>query len=82
MVGLEKTKAKNGELSQSARALTSDDMRRLHDHCLAPGSGDPREITWGAMRYVSPQVLLYVVYLLTGLIQGSLSHRMASCFTN
>ncbi|KAJ7804170.1 hypothetical protein B0H14DRAFT_3486571 [Mycena olivaceomarginata] len=32
MVGLEKTKAKSGEVSSSARALSLDDMHRLYDH--------------------------------------------------
>lgn len=34
MVGLEKTKAAAGEVSQSARALTLDDMHRLFDLCI------------------------------------------------
>ncbi|KAJ7731567.1 hypothetical protein DFH07DRAFT_717766, partial [Mycena maculata] len=33
MVGLEKTKAKAGEVSSSARALALEDIHRLHDHC-------------------------------------------------
>ncbi|KAJ7123824.1 hypothetical protein C8R43DRAFT_899359 [Mycena crocata] len=36
MIGLEKTKAKAGEVSQSARALSLEDMHRLHDLCLDP----------------------------------------------
>ncbi|KAK6983889.1 hypothetical protein R3P38DRAFT_3457862 [Favolaschia claudopus] len=36
MVGLEKTKAKSGEVSSSARALALEDIHRLHNHCLDP----------------------------------------------
>ncbi|KAJ7583766.1 hypothetical protein C8J56DRAFT_711770, partial [Mycena floridula] len=35
MVGLEKTKAKAGEVSQSARALTLENMHQLYDTCIA-----------------------------------------------
>ncbi|KAK6980501.1 hypothetical protein R3P38DRAFT_3466418 [Favolaschia claudopus] len=34
MVGLEKTKAKSGEVSSSARALALEDIHRLHNYCL------------------------------------------------
>ncbi|KAJ7450707.1 hypothetical protein B0H11DRAFT_1612766, partial [Mycena galericulata] len=34
MVGLEKTKAKSGEVSSSARALALDDIHRLYAHCM------------------------------------------------
>ncbi|KAJ7240214.1 hypothetical protein C8J57DRAFT_1245432 [Mycena rebaudengoi] len=37
MLGLEKTKAKSGEVSSSARALSLDDIHRLHDWCMKPG---------------------------------------------
>ncbi|KAJ7210308.1 hypothetical protein C8J57DRAFT_1257224 [Mycena rebaudengoi] len=37
MVGLEKTKAKSGEVSSSARALSLDDIHSLHDWCMKPG---------------------------------------------
>jgi hypothetical protein len=51
MVGLEKTKAKSGEISQSARALSLDDMHHLFDLCISsPASvADKR---WGIVRYV------------------------------
>jgi hypothetical protein len=54
MVGLEKTKARSGEISQSARALMCEDMCRLHSCCTemvkTQGSGEQR---WGAIRYAS-----------------------------
>ncbi|KAK7016607.1 hypothetical protein R3P38DRAFT_3321045 [Favolaschia claudopus] len=34
MVGLEKTKAKSGEVYSSARALALDDIHRLYKHCM------------------------------------------------
>ncbi|KAJ7723578.1 hypothetical protein B0H16DRAFT_1787671 [Mycena metata] len=34
MVGLEKTKAKSGEVSSSVRALALEDIHRLYDHCI------------------------------------------------
>ena len=34
MIGLEKTKAKAGEISQSACALSLEDMHRLYDHLV------------------------------------------------
>ncbi|KIJ23909.1 hypothetical protein M422DRAFT_104239, partial [Sphaerobolus stellatus SS14] len=34
MLDLEKTKAAAGEISQSAHALTLEDMQNLHKHCL------------------------------------------------
>ncbi|KAJ7758785.1 hypothetical protein B0H14DRAFT_3598036, partial [Mycena olivaceomarginata] len=52
MVGLEKTKAKSGEVSSSARALSLDDMHRLYDHCLNP-SISLAEKRAGIVRYVA-----------------------------
>jgi hypothetical protein len=51
MIGLEKTKAQAGEVSQSARALTLDDMHRLHGVCTNPDKSvvDQR---WGIIRFV------------------------------
>ncbi|KAG6905051.1 hypothetical protein DXG01_005380 [Tephrocybe rancida] len=57
MVGLKKTKAKMGEVSQSARALTLEDMYCLHDECLSNSVADQR---WGVVRYTA--------YLLTWLM--------------
>jgi hypothetical protein len=51
MIGLEKTKAKAGEVSQSARALSLDDMHRLYDHCMDPNQSDA-EKRHGLIRYV------------------------------
>jgi hypothetical protein len=53
MIGLEKTKAKAGEVSQSARALSLEDMHRLYDACFDPKLTDAQK-RWGAIRYVSP----------------------------
>lgn len=52
MIGLEKTKAKAGELSSSARAITLQDMHRLYDHCLRSDQSD-LERRSGIVRYVS-----------------------------
>jgi len=54
MIGLEKQKARSGEVSQSARALLREDMHRLHHHCLHDPSttGMPEEKRWGVVRYV------------------------------
>ncbi|KAJ7453221.1 hypothetical protein FB451DRAFT_1050494, partial [Mycena latifolia] len=46
MTGLEKTKAKAGEVSTSARALSLLDMHNLYDHCFRP-EATPAEIRWG-----------------------------------
>ncbi|KIM71546.1 hypothetical protein PILCRDRAFT_16976 [Piloderma croceum F 1598] len=43
MIGLKKTKAKAGEVSQSARALSLEDMHRLYDHCMDPSQSDARD---------------------------------------
>ncbi|KAJ7199400.1 hypothetical protein GGX14DRAFT_373104, partial [Mycena pura] len=52
MIGLEKTKAKAGEVSQSARALSLDDIHRLHDHCLNPSLTTTQRRA-GVIRYVA-----------------------------
>lgn len=52
MMGLEKTKAKAGEISSSARALSLQDVHRLCDQCFKP-SATVGEIRWGIVRYVS-----------------------------
>ena len=51
MIGLEKTKAKNGDISQSARALTLHDMHRLYDLCHRPDQ-TLAEKRWGIIRWV------------------------------
>ncbi|GJE89364.1 hypothetical protein PsYK624_054630 [Phanerochaete sordida] len=60
MVGLEKIKAKAGELSQSATALTIDDMHRLYNRCFREGQTEA-ERRWGIIRWVShlPTVFQY-----------------------
>ncbi|KAJ7433469.1 hypothetical protein FB451DRAFT_1196148 [Mycena latifolia] len=52
MVGLEKTKAKSGEVSSSARALALEDIHRLHDHCMDPTLTVAQRRT-GIVRYVA-----------------------------
>ncbi|KAH7904816.1 hypothetical protein BJ138DRAFT_1018593, partial [Hygrophoropsis aurantiaca] len=50
MIGLEKTKARSGETSQSARALMLKDIYRLHNYCLNPKQNQA-ELRWGVIRY-------------------------------
>ncbi|KAJ6603241.1 hypothetical protein DFH09DRAFT_810307, partial [Mycena vulgaris] len=52
MVGLEKTKAKSGEVSSSARALALDDIHRLHDYCMNPNLSVAQRRA-GITRYVA-----------------------------
>ncbi|KIJ49983.1 hypothetical protein M422DRAFT_246354 [Sphaerobolus stellatus SS14] len=51
MLGLEKTKAAAGEISQSARALTLEDMQNLHKHCLERPDQTLGEYQAGIVRY-------------------------------
>ncbi|KAJ7668902.1 hypothetical protein B0H17DRAFT_1142367 [Mycena rosella] len=51
MTGLEKTKAKAGEVSNSVQALSLSDMHNLYDHCFRPNA-TPAQIRWGIVRYV------------------------------
>ncbi|KZP09787.1 hypothetical protein FIBSPDRAFT_685798, partial [Athelia psychrophila] len=51
MMGLEKTKAKAGETSVSARALELKDMHRLYDHCVANPKVPVEERRQGIVRY-------------------------------
>lgn len=51
MVGLEKTKARMGETSQSARALSLTDMHLLYSHCVESLDG-PAIIRQGIVRHV------------------------------
>ncbi|KAJ8496916.1 hypothetical protein ONZ45_g12254 [Pleurotus djamor] len=57
MTGLEKTKAKSGEVSRSARALTLQDMYRLYSQCFPP-SGNDGEIRAGISAYLFAWLLL------------------------
>ncbi|THH15350.1 hypothetical protein EUX98_g9480 [Antrodiella citrinella] len=50
MVGLEKTKARAGEATQSMRALSLDNIHRLHDHCFRDNQTDA-ERRWGVMYF-------------------------------
>ncbi|KAJ6628166.1 hypothetical protein B0H10DRAFT_1940716 [Mycena sp. CBHHK59/15] len=52
MTGLEKTKAKAGEVSTSARALSLKDMHNLYDLCFHPDT-TPEQIRWGIVRYAA-----------------------------
>ncbi|KAJ6459715.1 hypothetical protein C8R47DRAFT_965531, partial [Mycena vitilis] len=52
MTGLEKTKARAGEVSTSARAMSLEDMHNLYDHCFRPGA-TPQQIKWGIVRYTA-----------------------------
>ncbi|KAF8585720.1 hypothetical protein K439DRAFT_1660130 [Ramaria rubella] len=60
MVGLEKSKAAAGETSQSARALTLEDIHKLYDQCLKSKDITTPECRWG--------VVQYTIYLLAWLI--------------
>ncbi|KAJ8580610.1 hypothetical protein M405DRAFT_34173 [Rhizopogon salebrosus TDB-379] len=53
MIGLEKMKARSGEVSQSARALLREDMHRLHQHCMHSPNSMPEEIRWEVVRYTA-----------------------------
>lgn len=57
MMGLEKTKAKAGEASVSARALELRDMHRLYRHCVTNPAVSPEERRQGIVRYVSVHFL-------------------------
>ncbi|KAJ7920135.1 hypothetical protein B0H13DRAFT_1867911 [Mycena leptocephala] len=52
MTGLEKMKAKAGEVSVSARALSLSDMHNLYDLCFRPNA-TPAEMRWGIVRYTA-----------------------------
>lgn len=74
MVGLEKTKAKAGEVSSSARALALEDIHRLHDYCMR--ELPVAQLRAGIIRYVNLIVrnlrgsltLIQVAYLLAWLM--------------
>ena len=61
MIGLEKTKAKAGKVSQSACALSLDNMHRLYDHCMNPAQSE-LEKRHGFIKYVHFYFILF--YLL------------------
>ncbi|KAF8549923.1 hypothetical protein OG21DRAFT_1382988, partial [Imleria badia] len=51
MIGLEKMKARSGEVSQSARALMLEDVYRLYDHCVGQDMSSKAEKRRGIVRY-------------------------------
>ncbi|KAF7323498.1 hypothetical protein HMN09_00131000 [Mycena chlorophos] len=73
MIGLEKTKAKAGEISHSARALRLEDMHRLYDECIMKranslaGAKTSRERTNATQEYRAG-VVRYAAYLLAWLM--------------
>ncbi|KAK7025617.1 hypothetical protein R3P38DRAFT_3531239 [Favolaschia claudopus] len=73
MVGLEKTKAKSGEVSSSARALALEDIHRLHDHCMNP------KLTLAQKR---AGIVRYVAYLLAWLMLLRIDEVMKLRFEN
>lgn len=52
MIGLEKTKAAQGEVSQSARAMEMADMLRLWSVTIGE-EADKNQRRWGTICYVS-----------------------------
>lgn len=60
MVGLEKTKAKMGEVLQSAQALTLGDMHRLYEECITPHSKSIADQQWGVIRYVCTHCCIHI----------------------
>ncbi|KAF7982858.1 hypothetical protein HWV62_25838 [Athelia sp. TMB] len=73
MVGLEKTKAKAGEVSKSARALSREDMHRLHDLCLDP------KLTAAEQR---KGVVRYAVYLMAFLMMLRIEEALSLEFSS
>ncbi|KAF7318186.1 hypothetical protein HMN09_00326800 [Mycena chlorophos] len=73
MMGLEKTKAKAGEISHSARALRLEDMHRLYDECIMKranslaGAKTSRERTNATQEYRAG-VVRYAAYLIAWLM--------------
>jgi hypothetical protein len=53
MIGLEKMKARSGEVSQSAHALMLEDIYCLYDHCVGQDMSSKAEKCRGIVRYVS-----------------------------
>jgi hypothetical protein len=74
MTGLEKQKAKSGDVSQSARALTVDDMHKLYYHLVARPGLTTAQRRQGIVRYVS--LTFFRLYSSLNLILGRLSLRL------
>jgi hypothetical protein len=53
MIGLEKLKARNGEVSKSARALDREDMYNLYYQCIGREDITEAELRAGTVRHVS-----------------------------
>jgi len=53
MIGLEKIKARSGEVSQSARALMLEDVYHLYHHCVDQDIPSKAEKCRGIVCYVS-----------------------------
>ena len=60
MIGLEKMKAKSGEVSQSACALMVEDVYHLYHHCVGQDVSSKAEKHQGIVHYVSSIVLLCI----------------------
>ncbi|KAF5383851.1 hypothetical protein D9615_003799 [Tricholomella constricta] len=71
MMGLEKTKARAGEISNSARALSLKDMHNLHDQCFRPGAS-PGDTRWGIAAYLFAWLLLLRIEEVVRLEIGSI----------
>ncbi|KAI5894820.1 uncharacterized protein SCHCODRAFT_02665263 [Schizophyllum commune H4-8] len=75
MVGLEKTKAAAGEVLQSARALTLDDMHRLFDLCIVQPHQSKKQDALASQR---KGVIRYTAYLLAWLLVLQMSEAESS----
>ena len=53
MIGLEKMKARLGEVSQLACALMLEDIYCLYDHCVGQDMSSKAKKHWGILCYVS-----------------------------
>lgn len=73
MVGLEKTKAKQGEVSRSMHALTLDDIYLLHKHCFREDQSHA-ERHWGIMHFVH-EIVLFLLHVI--LIVGQSVYLLA-----
>ncbi|KAF7311911.1 hypothetical protein MIND_00202500 [Mycena indigotica] len=73
MLGLEKTKAKAGEISHSARAMRLEDMHRLYEQCIKKPSDTLKAAKSardraGAMQEQRAGVVRYAAYLIAWLM--------------
>ena len=56
MLGLEKTKAQTGEITQSVRAISLQDMHRIHGQCFRK-SATTLELRQDVVRYVCAKIV-------------------------